>query len=158
MISGRLGPVVFSLPEDLLIEVGTANHTQPWRQIETSAGSSEMRELREFLAAAERSFAIVASSQWTSAACDPFAEFACDNNIPVAASFRRQLLFSAEHPCFAGEVGVGINPGLKALVQQSDLLLLVGGRLANCLRRATASLMCRNRRKGSRMSIPEPRK
>ncbi len=143
--SGRPGPVVLSLPEDLLVEVGTASHAKPWRQIETSPGASEMRELQDLLAAAKRPFAIVGGSRWTSSACSAFAEFAQGNNIPVATSFRRQSLFSAEHPCFAGEAGAGINPGLKALVQQSDLLLLIGGRLGE-LPSASYSLV----------DVPEP--
>jgi acetolactate synthase-1/2/3 large subunit len=128
--SGRPGPVVLSLPEDLLVEVGTVSHARPWRQIETSPGASEMRELQELLAAAKRPFAILGGSRWTPAACAAVAEFAERNNIPVATSFRRQSLFSAEHSCFAGEAGAGINPGLKALVQESDLLLVIGGRLS----------------------------
>ena len=128
--SGRPGPVVLSLPEDLLVEVGTVSHARPWRQIETSPGASEMRELQELLAAAKRPVAILGGSRWTPAACAAVAEFAERNNIPVATSFRRQSLFSAEHSCFAGEAGAGINPGLKALVQESDLLLVIGGRLS----------------------------
>ena len=128
--SGRPGPVVLSLPEDLLVEVGTVSHARPWRQIETSPGASEMQELQELLAAAKRPVAILGGSRWTPAACAAVAEFAERNNIPVATSFRRQSLFSAEHSCFAGEAGAGINPGLKALVQESDLLLVIGGRLS----------------------------
>ena len=128
--SGRPGPVVLSLPEDLLVEVGTVSHARPWRQIETSPGASEMRELQELLAAAKRPVAILGGSRWTPAACAAVAEFAERNKIPVATSFRRQSLFSAEHSCFAGEAGAGINPGLKALVQESDLLLVIGGRLS----------------------------
>jgi acetolactate synthase-1/2/3 large subunit len=82
--SGRPGPVVLSLPEDLLVEVGTVSHARPWRQIETSPGASEMRELQELLAAAKRPFAILGGSRWTPAACAAVAEFAERKNIPFA--------------------------------------------------------------------------
>ena len=128
--SGRPGPVVLSLPEDMLAEVGSANHAKPWKQIETRPGSVEMDELRVLLDRAERPVAIVGGSRWTAESCLAFAEFADREQMPVAVSFRRQSLFNAEHRCFAGEVGAGINPKLKALIQHSDLVLLIGGRLS----------------------------
>jgi acetolactate synthase-1/2/3 large subunit len=128
--SGRPGPVVLSLPEDLLTEVGAAAHAQPWKQVENHPGANEMREFQNLLKNAKRPFAILGGSRWTRAACDKFAEFSLRHQLPVAISFRRQSLFSAEHRCFAGEVGAGINPQLKSLIKDSDLLLLIGGRLS----------------------------
>jgi acetolactate synthase I/II/III large subunit len=128
--SGRPGPVVLSLPEDVLFEVSEASFPHPWRQIETHPGTAEMGQLRSLLDTAKRPVAIVGGSRWTRDACRTFMAFAEREQIPVATSFRRQSLFSADHPCFAGEVGAGVNPKLKALVTESDLLLLVGGRLS----------------------------
>ncbi len=128
--SGRPGPVVLSLPEDMLFEVGEASFAEPWKQIETHPGAEQLQQLRALLDVAKRPVAIVGGSRWTREACQAFAAFADRECIPVATSFRRQSLFSAEHHCFAGEVGAGVNPKLKALVQDADLLLLVGGRLS----------------------------
>lgn len=128
--SGRPGPVVLSLPEDLLTEVGEAAHARPWKQVENYPGADEMREFQNLLSGAKRPFAILGGSRWTRAACDTFAEFSRCQQLPVATSFRRQSLFSAEHRCFAGEVGAGINPQLKSLIKDADLLLLIGGRLS----------------------------
>jgi acetolactate synthase I/II/III large subunit len=128
--SGRPGPVVLSLPEDVLVEVGEAALATPWKQIETHPGAQELRQLRALLDAASRPIAIVGGSRWTSEAREAFMAFAEREQIPVAISFRRQSLFDAEHPCFAGEAGAGVNPKLKALVQESDLVLLIGGRLS----------------------------
>jgi len=128
--SGRPGPVVLSLPEDLLFEVGGASHTKPWRQIATRPGAVEMDELYELLKGAERPFAIVGGSRWDARSCLAFADFADREQMPVAVSFRRQSLFDSEHRCFAGELGPGVNPGLKSLIRESDLLLLLGGRLS----------------------------
>jgi acetolactate synthase-1/2/3 large subunit len=128
--SGRPGPVVLSLPEDVLVEVGDAALAAPWKQIDTHPGEQQLRQLRSLLDAAYRPVAVVGGSRWTREACEAFMAFAEREQIPVATSFRRQSLFNADHPCFAGEVGAGINPKLKALVQESDLLLLIGGRLS----------------------------
>ena len=128
--SGRPGPVVLSLPEDVLFEVGEASFAEPWNQIETHPGVEQLQQLRALLDVAKRPVAVVGGSRWTREACQAFAAFAERERIPVAVSFRRQSLFDSEHHCFAGEVGAGVNPKLKALVQESDLLLLIGGRLS----------------------------
>lgn len=88
-----------------------------------------MAGLRSLLHDSKRPMAILGGSRWSPEACERFAEFAASERIPVATSFRRQALFDADHPCYAGEVGVGINPALKSRIQEADLLLLVGGRL-----------------------------
>jgi acetolactate synthase-1/2/3 large subunit len=58
------------------------------------------------------------------------AAFAERFDLPVLCSFRRQMLFPADHPCYAGDLGIGPNPKILALVKDADLILLVGGRLS----------------------------
>ncbi len=45
-------------------------------------------------------------------------------------SFRRQMLFPADHPAYAGDLGIGPNPKLLARIKEADLVLLVGGRMS----------------------------
>ena len=59
-----------------------------------------------------------------------FADFAQRHALPTAVSFRRQMLFPADHPCFIGDVGLGINPALLKRVADADQVLLVGGRMS----------------------------
>ena len=49
--------------------------------------------------------------------------------MPIATTFRRAHLFDANHPCYAGDLGIGPNPKLLARVQNADLIVLIGGRL-----------------------------
>jgi acetolactate synthase-1/2/3 large subunit len=49
--------------------------------------------------------------------------------LPVATTFRRAHLFDPQHPCYAGDLGIGPNPKLLARVKGADLIVLVGGRL-----------------------------
>lgn len=63
-------------------------------------------------------------------AVQQFADFAQRHALPTAVSFRRQMLFPADHPCFIGDVGLGINPALLKRVADADLVLLVGGRMS----------------------------
>jgi acetolactate synthase-1/2/3 large subunit len=51
-------------------------------------------------------------------------------NVPVACSFRRQMLFNHHHPNYAGDVGLGINPHLKSAIGTADLVILMGGRFS----------------------------
>ena len=129
-LQGRPGPVVIALPEDMLTE--TANVADaprvepalPW------PGLPQMAELQKLLWAAERPMLVLGGSGWTATACAAVTRFAERFALPVATSFRRAALFDATHPNYAGEIGIGPNPKLKARIADADLLLLVGGRLA----------------------------
>ncbi|MEE4011043.1 thiamine pyrophosphate-binding protein [Roseibium sp. FZY0029] len=128
--SGRPGPVVLALPEDMLVEKAAAVQPPAWTQIETHPGLTQMADLQKRLWAAERPIAILGGSRWSEEAVAAFTRFAERFDLPVACSFRRQMLFDNLHPNYAGDVGIGINPKLLARVKASDLILLVGGRLS----------------------------
>jgi acetolactate synthase-1/2/3 large subunit len=81
------------------------------------------------LANSERPLVLVGGSRWDEAACVGVREFAEANDLPVAAVFRRQDRFDNDHGCYVGDVGIGINPTLRARVQDSDLLVVIGARL-----------------------------
>ncbi|GAB2185774.1 thiamine pyrophosphate-binding protein [Roseibium sp. LAB1] len=128
--SGRPGPVVLALPEDMLVEKAAAEQPPAWTQVETHPGLTQMADLQKRLWAAERPIAILGGSRWSEDAVAAFTRFAERFDLPVACSFRRQMLFDNLHPNYAGDVGIGINPKLLARVKSSDLILLVGGRLS----------------------------
>ncbi len=128
--SGRPGAVVLALPEDMLVDVADIKQPEPWRQVETHPGLTVMADLQKRLWAAERPIAILGGSRWNAEAVAAFTRFAERFDLPVACSFRRQMLFDNLHPNYAGDVGIGINPKLKARIQNSDLVMLVGGRLS----------------------------
>nr|MEC9418079.1 thiamine pyrophosphate-binding protein [Pseudomonadota bacterium] len=128
--SGRPGPVVLALPEDMLVEKADAPQPPAWTQVETHPGLTQMADLQKRLWAAERPITILGGSRWSEEAVAGFTRFAERFDLPVACSFRRQMLFDNLHPNYAGDVGIGINPKLLARVKSSDLILLVGGRLS----------------------------
>ena len=127
--SGRPGPVVLSLPEDMLRAASDAAHPRPWVEVETHPGPAQIVELRKMLSRAERPFAILGGSRWSEPAVAGIRRFAESWDLAVACSFRRQMLFDHEHPNYAGDLGVGPNPELVRRVRQADVLLLIGGRL-----------------------------
>ncbi|GAA0779131.1 thiamine pyrophosphate-binding protein [Roseibium denhamense] len=128
--SGRPGPVVLALPEDMLVEKAVAPQPPAWSQVETYPGLTQMADLQKRLWAAERPIAILGGSRWSKDAVAAFTRFAERFDLPVACSFRRQMLFDNLHPNYAGDVGIGANPKLIERVKSSDLILLVGGRLS----------------------------
>jgi acetolactate synthase-1/2/3 large subunit len=127
--SGRPGPVVLALPEDMLSQpVPAPALAKPYH---ASAGSPDpilMATLWDRLQRARRPLIIVGGGGWSAEAKAELEGFAADNHLPVAASFRCQDYFDNEHPCYAGHVGIGIDAKLAARVRDSDLLILLGSR------------------------------
>lgn len=126
--SGRPGPVVISLPEDMLTSLAEAPAALPFTPVETRPGETELAELERLLASAKRPLAILGGSRWDEKSVADFQKIAESWSLPVGVSFRRQMLFDHLHPNYAGDVGIGINPKLAARVREADLILLVGGR------------------------------
>jgi len=128
--SGRPGPVVIALPEDMLVEKATVPDAAAFEPIETWPGLTDMSRLQKMIWAAEKPIALLGGSRWSQQACAAFARFAERFAMPVATTFRRGHLFDSMHPCYAGDLGIGPNPKLLARVKAADLILLVGGRLS----------------------------
>jgi len=126
--SGRPGPVVLALPEDVLRESADVSPQKPYTPVEVRPGRADMAALEGALAAAQRPIAILGGSGWSETAVGQMADFAERFALPVTCSFRRQMLFDHLHPSYAGDVGLGINPKLAARIRDADLALLVGGR------------------------------
>jgi acetolactate synthase-1/2/3 large subunit len=127
--SGRPGPVVLALPEDMLREKVTAEDAEPYKIVQAHPGTSELDQMREMLAHAQRPIMILGGSSWTSQAVADIMTFAQDNRLATATTFRRQDRFSNLHPCYAGDLGISPNPTLAAKVRAADLVLAVGSRL-----------------------------
>ena len=127
--NGRPGPVVVSLPEDMLSERVAVDDAPPFAVIETSPGAAEMGKLAQLFAGAWASVLILGGSRWSQAACDSLARFAQKLAVPVYTTFRRLHLVDADSPCFAGDLGIGPNPKILERIKSADLVVLVGGRM-----------------------------
>src|SRR5437763_13067653 len=66
--SGRPGPVVIALPEDMLVERTVTADAPAFEPIETAPGAGDMDRLRTFLAAAERPIVLLGGSGWSAEA------------------------------------------------------------------------------------------
>ncbi|GAB2893899.1 thiamine pyrophosphate-binding protein [Paralcaligenes sp. KSB-10] len=129
-ISGRPGPVVMALPEDMLVQTTGASDGQPVLPIEAYPGSNQIDQLRILLMQAERPLIVLGGSRWTAESVRQLADIAGQWQIPVAVTLRRQMLFPTDHPSFIGDLGFGPDPKLVQHVKRSDLVLLIGSRMS----------------------------
>jgi acetolactate synthase-1/2/3 large subunit len=127
--SGRPGPVVLALPEDMLRDHAAASVVGPYRAVRAHPGAADLAELRRLLAASERPMMLVGGGGWDDQACRNIAGFAEANDLPVCCSFRRQDIVDNRLPCFVGDLGTGASSALVARVKEADLLLAVGARI-----------------------------
>ena len=129
--SGRPGPVVLSLPEDVLGKSASVQDTAPFVPDQSSPQSAEIKKFHEILNRARRPIMILGGSGWTAEACASIERFAEFNSLAVATSFRRQDLFDNRHLCYVGHLGLGPSPKLINLVKDSDLIIALGTRLGD---------------------------
>ena len=127
--AGRPGPVVLSLPEDMLEDEAETADAEPYRRAEAHPGAAQMAELRSMLASAKSPFLLLGGSPWDAAAVGQIESFAAANALPVGTGFRRQDRIDNLHPCYTGDVGIGVSAKLAERIKNSDLLIAAGARL-----------------------------
>jgi acetolactate synthase-1/2/3 large subunit len=128
-MSGRKGPVVLALPEDMLTQTAVAADTDPYQEVVAHPGAGDIAKLRAMLAAAERPLVILGGTGWNAKACADLRSFIEANGLPAGCAFRFQDLFDNTHANYAGDIGIGVNPKLAQRVKDADLLLVIGARL-----------------------------
>jgi acetolactate synthase-1/2/3 large subunit len=129
--SGRPGPVVLALPEDVLADVSDVPDASPYAPAQAAPGTDELAAARELLASAERPLAIVGGQPWSADAGEALAAWCEASGIPVAAAWRCQDYVDNEADCYAGHLGVGADPALRDRLRDADVLLVVGARLGD---------------------------
>ncbi|MBX3552870.1 MAG: thiamine pyrophosphate-binding protein [Pseudolabrys sp.] len=129
-MSGRPGPVVIALPENMLVERIAVADALPYREIGTAPAAAEMQEMAALLAKAKAPMVIAGGSRWSPEACNQLMAFAERWSLPVCTTFRRAHLIDALHPCYAGDLGIGPNPKLLARVKDADLIVMIGDRMS----------------------------
>ncbi|MEI5996157.1 thiamine pyrophosphate-binding protein [Paraburkholderia bengalensis] len=128
--SGRPGPVVLSLPEDMLSDACAVVPGAPaYRRVAAAPAPQQIERLRSLLEGAKKPMVIAGGSGWTQQACDDLRTFVENWQLPIGLAFRFQDTLDNEHPNYAGDVGLGINPALAKRIQDADVLLALGPRL-----------------------------
>jgi acetolactate synthase-1/2/3 large subunit len=128
-MSGRPGPVVLALPEDMLTDVVDAvDRPSVLRPVQPPCIAA-VGTLIQLLKDATNPLAIVGGADWDDGSAHHFAEFAESIGLPVACAFRRQDAIPSSSPVYAGDMGFGPNPKLLERVKAADLLIVVGPRI-----------------------------
>jgi acetolactate synthase-1/2/3 large subunit len=128
-LSGRHGPVVLALPEDVLAEeaeVTDGSRVEPER-VEPRA--EDLKRLRELLADAERPLVVVGEGGWTAETSRDVQAFCEANELPAACAFRCQDFVDNGSPSYAGVLGVAMDDEIAGRLRDADLVLAIGGRL-----------------------------
>ncbi|CAE6690675.1 Acetolactate synthase isozyme 2 large subunit [Paraburkholderia aspalathi] len=128
-MSGRPGPVVLALPEDMLVEQAQVDDLPLRTGVHAAPRAQDMECLQALLVRAERPLLIVGGGAWTEQARDDLTSFARNHGLPVAVAFRFQALYDHRHENYVGDIGLGINPRFAERVRNADLVLAIGPRL-----------------------------
>lgn len=128
-LTGRPGPVVIALPEDMLTSpTAAAALTGPARVTEPVPDAATVAEVQAMLAASRRPLILIGGCNWTGAGRSALQDFAEASDIPVVAAFRYQDQFDNFSPCYAGEAGVGMPAHVKRLIREADTILAINVR------------------------------
>ena len=128
-VSGRPGPVVLALPEDMQTATATVPDTARYQRVAAHPGAADMNKLREMLAQAKRPFVMLGGGGWNAKACADIRAFIETNNLPTACAYRCQDLLDNRSPNYLGDIAVGMNPAIEKRIRECDLLLAIGLRL-----------------------------
>jgi acetolactate synthase-1/2/3 large subunit len=128
--SGRSGPVVLALPEDVLAATADVADAAPYRSANAEVSIGAVERLRALLDVSERPLFLVGGSGWTDEAATGFTAFARRLGVPVGTSFRRQDVVDNAADIFVGDIGTSGPPTLPGRVREADLVIAVGTRLS----------------------------
>ncbi|MFD1796243.1 thiamine pyrophosphate-binding protein [Paracoccus aurantiacus] len=132
-MSGRPGPVVLALPEDMLSAATDATDLPPAQPVMNAPSDAAIDAVIAALAAAERPLIVPGGSIWSDKAADDLARLAAAWDAPVAVPFRRQDHMDNRLPQYVGDLGVGMNPQLGAALREADLVISLGSRMGDTL-------------------------
>ncbi|SFU63410.1 thiamine pyrophosphate-binding protein [Halomonas korlensis] len=142
--SGRPGPVVLALPEDMLTDVVEVADAPPYAPSRPGVTVEEIERIGTLVSRAERPMMLVGGSGWTDEACAQIRTFAEANGMPVACSFRRQDILDNASDCYVGDFGTAVVPSLIKRLGEADLLLVVGARLGEMTTKTYTTLTAPN--------------
>jgi acetolactate synthase-1/2/3 large subunit len=128
-MSGRPGPVVLALPEDVLTEGADVPDAARAAVTRPTPSASDVARVRELVSRAERPLVVVGGGGWSERAASDTVALCESWGVPLATAFRCQDYVDNGSPVYCGTLGLGIDPRLAARVRESDLLLAIGARL-----------------------------
>ncbi len=127
--TGRPGPVVLALPEDMLTDEVAVAPGRSWAPVRAFPDPAAVDRTLAWLGEAARPLVILGGGGWDADAVAALRRFVETNDLPTAVGFRRQDYLDNTHRCYMGDIGIGANPDLLRRLDEADLLLVIGARL-----------------------------
>ncbi|MBM7552228.1 thiamine pyrophosphate-binding protein [Thalassobacillus pellis] len=128
--SGRPGPVIVSLPEDMLKQEAHLVFSNPVNRPAPSPSHQEINSVAACLQEGKRPLIIAGGGIKSAYAEDELLAFAEKYQIPVMAAFRRHDVFPNNHELYVGHLGLGTNAEVLETVRQADAIIALGTRLS----------------------------
>lgn len=127
--SGRPGPVVLALPEDILSAMAAPPMQRPGVKAVASVHPDDLEPFVTAFKGAKRPLILCGGSHWSDADKANAQALAEKSGAPIAVTFRRQDYIDNDHLNYAGDLGVGANPALQRRLSDADCVLLLGAEL-----------------------------
>lgn len=128
--SGRPGPVIISLPEDMLKQTATYVLGPPVKKPAPAPNSYEIAMIESYLQTAKKPLIIAGGGVISANGEEELIAFAEQNDLPVVAAFRRHDVFPNHHPLYCGHLGLGTDKQILATVKLADVIIAIGTRLS----------------------------
>jgi acetolactate synthase-1/2/3 large subunit len=129
-MSGRPGPVIIALPENMLTEKTDEKATSFIDQVSSAPSTKDLAQFIEEIKAAENPVLVLGGSIWSEEAEKDLASISEMLGLSILTSHRRQSLFNNLHKNYGGDLGLGVNPKLINRINESDYIVLLGARLS----------------------------
>jgi acetolactate synthase-1/2/3 large subunit len=128
--TGRPGPAVLSLPEDLLdepIAVPASSPATP--SLPPRLDPEALRRILQLLAGARRPVILAGAGVLRARCSTDLLRFAEQLRVPIIATWRRGDVVSNDHPLYLGMTGYGAPTIVRERLASADAILALGTRL-----------------------------
>ncbi len=129
--TGRKGPVVISLPEDILSKKTSQKKLMIYKTKKPKLMTNKITKLKSLVARAKKPIMILGGGNWSTESRLGIEKFSLQNHLPVVTSFRRQDLIDNRCENFVGTLGTSVSPELLNSFKDADVILSVGARLSD---------------------------
>ena len=124
-LSGRPGPVVVSLPEDMLRDLTSAVAINKIQKTCAQISVTQVNLIKDELEKSKKPLIICGGGGWSDIGRDYLKRFAESVNIPVICGFRNQDLMDTNSFAYVGDASFGKPQYIKDLIKNSDLILAI---------------------------------
>ena len=129
-MSGRPGPVIIALPENMLTETTNNKPVGYINNLSSAPSTNDLAQFIEEIKSAKNPILILGGSVWSNDAAKDLESISEMLGLTILTSHRRQSFYNNLHENYGGDLGLGVNPKLIERINKSDYLVLLGGRLS----------------------------